>query len=144
ALDAGAAGHRLQGLLDLVVLGQLAHADGLDLGHGNAEGQLVLLEADDEQLKSKTSDFLLLDSDDHADAMGGIDDIFARLEPEPLLLRLGYHMLELLVDAPNGRFLAARTCHSYSLRARPGRSCAVKPHARPGSALFGTANSFRC
>ena len=54
----------------------------------HAQGHLVLLEGDDEQLERDAGDLLLLDADDAADAMRRIDDPLVSLEPMPLADRL--------------------------------------------------------
>ena len=60
--------------------GQLAHADRRDLCGRNPQRHLVLDEVDDEQLELGPGDLLLLDREDLADAMGGVDDELAGLE----------------------------------------------------------------
>ena len=83
ALDARATLHDLQRALDIVRLGQLAHADRGGLRHRNLQGELALLEIDDEQFQLVARDFLLVDRDDLADAMRRIDDVLAGLETVP-------------------------------------------------------------
>ncbi len=97
ALDAGTALQRLQRLLDQRRLGQLAHADIGDLGGRHAERHLVLHEIDHEQLELGARDLLLLDRQDLADAVSGIDHEFIGLEA----LTLGHDLLRLL-DARRG------------------------------------------
>ena len=84
ALDAGAALQRLERALDQPAFGELAHADGGDLGHRHAQRHLVLDEVDDEQLELVAGDFLLLDREDLADAVGRVHDILVDLEPVTL------------------------------------------------------------
>ena len=85
ALHAGLALKSREGLLDHFVLGQLAHADALELRGGDAKGHLVLLEVDNEQLKLRTGDLLLFDADDAANAMGRIHDVLVRPKSVSLL-----------------------------------------------------------
>ena len=92
ALDARAALEGLQRPLDQRRLGQLAHADIGDLGGRHAQRHLVLHEIDHEQLKLGARDLLLLDGQDLADAVRGIDHEFVGLEA----LTLGQDLLRLL------------------------------------------------
>ena len=78
-------------LLDLVFLGELAHADRLDLGDRNTQRQLVLLKGNDEQFERKSCNFLLFDRSDESDAVRRIDDVLTRLESKPLHSLLGDH-----------------------------------------------------
>src|ERR1700722_1044827 len=91
ALDACAALERLERPLDHRRLGQLAHADGRDLGGRNAERHLVFDEVDHEQLKPRTGDLLLLDGHDLAHTVSRIHDEFIRLEALPLRSLLRGH-----------------------------------------------------
>ena len=79
---------RLHGLLDDVLLGQLAHADALRLPGRNPQRHLVLLEGDDEEFQRHAGDLLLLDADDAADAVRRVDDPFVGLEAMALVHRL--------------------------------------------------------
>ena len=89
ALDAGAALQGLQRLLHQRGLGELAHADIGDLRGRHPQRHLVLHEVDDEQLEPGAGDLLLLDGQDLANAVGGIDHEFIGLEP----LTLGHDLL---------------------------------------------------
>ena len=80
ALDARAALQGFQRLLDQRRLRQLAHADIGDLRGRHPQRHLVLHEIDHEQLKLGAGDLLLLDGQDLANAMGGIDHEFVGLE----------------------------------------------------------------
>src|SRR6516164_7295214 len=53
---------------------ELAHADRDDLGGRNPQGHLVLDEVDDKQFQLGAGDFLLLNCNDLAHAVGGIND----------------------------------------------------------------------
>ena len=68
-----------------------AHADAGELAGRNAQGQLLLVEGDDKELKRHAGDFLLLDADDAADTMSGIDDELVGLEAVALVDRLLLH-----------------------------------------------------
>jgi len=83
-LDAGASAHRLKRLLDRLRPGELAHSDGGGLRDRHAQRHLVLLERDHEELKRHTRYDLLLDIDDLADTVGGVDDALAG--PKPVTL----------------------------------------------------------
>src|SRR2546423_6727356 len=93
ALDARAALERLERAPDQGALGELAHADAGDLAYRNPQRHLVLDEVDDEQLKLVAGDFLLLDREDLADAMGGVHDVFVDLEPVTLRRLYGRTLL---------------------------------------------------
>ena len=88
ALDARPALERLHGALDHALLGKLAHAHAGRFAGRNPERHLVLLEGDDEELERHARDLLLLDADDAADAVGGIDDPLVGLEAVALADRL--------------------------------------------------------
>src|ERR1043166_3648958 len=80
ALDARAALEGLERLADHRALGELAHADRGDLRGRDPQRHLVLDEIDDEQLELVAGDFLFLDGDDLADAMGRVNDKLVGLE----------------------------------------------------------------
>src|SRR4029077_581783 len=85
ALDTGTTLQGFQSALDQRRLGELAHADGGDLGGRKPQRHLVLDEVDDEELELGAGDLLLLDGEDLADAVGRIDDEL--VSPEALTLR---------------------------------------------------------
>ena len=126
ALDARTALQRLQRLLDQRRLGQLAHADIGDLGGRHPQRHLVLDEVDDEQLELGARDLLLLDGQDLANAMGGIDHELVGLEA----LTLGQDLL--LLDARAQRPPAWRR-----RRASARRGLAQPAWRRPSAAALG-------
>ncbi len=105
ALDARLALERAERLLDGLLLGQLAHADGRKLRGRHPERHLVLLEVDDEELERSAGNFLLFNAHDPANAMSRIDDILVGAKTVSLLgLFLFSHTLvslfEILWRAP--------------------------------------------
>jgi hypothetical protein len=78
---------------------QRAHPDLGRLVGRHAQGHLVLLEGDDEQLQLEARDFLFFDRDDLAHAMRGIDDEFVGAELG--LLGLGHSAIFLEGDLPH-------------------------------------------
>src|SRR5690606_31245033 len=80
ALHAGAALHDLQCALDIILFGQLAHADGGRLGDRHLQAHLVLLEIDHEEFKLVPRHFLLVDRHDLSDAVRRVHDVLAGLE----------------------------------------------------------------
>ena len=91
-LHAGTALERLERFLDQHRLGELAHTDIGDLRRRHAQRHLVLHEIDHEQLKLGAGDFLLLDGQDLANPVRGINHEFVGLEA----LALGQNLLRLL------------------------------------------------
>ena len=97
---------RLQRALDQRRLRQLAHADIGDLGGRHPQRHLVLHEIDHEQLKLGARDLLVLDRQDLADAVGGIDHEFVGLEA----LALGQDLLRFLDLGRDATGFAAGLC----------------------------------
>src|ERR1019366_9250479 len=104
ALDARAALQGFQRALDQRGLRQLAHADIGYLRGRHPQRHLVLHEIDHEQLELRAGDLLLLDRQNLADAMGGIDNEFVGLEA----LTLGQHLLRFLDTRRNSHRLRGR------------------------------------
>ena len=90
-LDARAALERLERPLDHRRLGKLAHADRRHLRRRHPQRHLVLDEVDDEQLKPRAGDLLLLDGHDLADTVSRVNDEFVGLEALSLRSLLRIH-----------------------------------------------------
>ena len=76
-------------------VGELTHADACELAGRHAQRQLLLVEGDDKEFERHAGDFLLLDADDTADTVRGIDDEFIGLEAVTLADRLLLHSKDL-------------------------------------------------
>src|SRR5690606_11065924 len=70
----------LEGALDEIRFGKLAHADADRLGHRNLETHLVLLEIDHEKFELHARHFLFFNGGNHTDAMSRIHNGFTSLE----------------------------------------------------------------
>jgi hypothetical protein len=79
-LDLGLALERLERVRDRVGRGEGAQPGLGRLVGRHAERHLVLLEGDDEELELEARDLLLLDRDDLADPVGGVDDEIVGVE----------------------------------------------------------------
>ena len=123
ALDAGAALQGFQRALDQRRLRQLAHADIGDLRGRHPQRHLVLHEIDHEQLELGAGDLLLLDGQDLAHAVRGIDHEFVGLEA----LTLGQNLLRLL-DARRGSHGLCRRLGGDTACAQP--ACRRQPWRR--------------
>src|SRR5579885_475048 len=91
ALDAGATLERFKRSLDHRRLGELAHADGCDLGGRHPQCHLVLDEIDDKQLKPSACDLLFFDRYDLTHPVSRINDEFVCLEALSLSSLLRIH-----------------------------------------------------
>jgi hypothetical protein len=96
----------------------------------HAERHLVLHEIDHEQLKTGACDFLLLDRQDLADAVSGIDHEFIGLEA----LTLGHDLLRLF-DLGGGN-------HRLGGNLRRDHSGGLGSHGLGGYMLRGSGNSL--
>ena len=138
-LDAGLALQGFHGALDGGFLGKLAHAHALRLAGGHAQGHLVLLEGDDEQLERQAGDLLLFDADDAADAMRGIDDPFAGLEAVTLVYGLHWLLGSGLLPG-KGRLLGKRLGCRWRGNGLPARLVHGRWHGARGGWHAGTRN----